>query len=168
MSDYNRTTRECPVSQLRPELRQAIRHYFQENQLGDPGAETVLCCETVSEKKSTNELVSWLNGGLDTTIYTGMLLTSQRLIWVKSGDKSGTQLTAAKLEDISAREYVSILPKDTGLEISGYAENSRSQMRGYIAMGSEAAAQKFCDEVKQAITKVKPPPKTGWARWLGG
>src|SRR3990167_1584687 len=66
MSDYNRTTRECPVSQLRPELFLSLRNYFQEHKLGDLEAETLLCCETISRKKSANRLVSWLNDGLDT------------------------------------------------------------------------------------------------------
>jgi hypothetical protein len=168
MSDYNRTTRECPVSQLHPKVRQAIRNYFQEHKLGDLEAETLICCETISEKKSAGRLVSWLNGELDTTIYTGMLLTSQWLIWVRSGEKSGTLLAAANLENISAREYFSMLTQDTGLEVSGYIEDSKDRMRGYIAMGPESAAQKFCDEVKQAITKAKPPTQKGWPKWLGG
>ena len=36
MSDYNRTTRECQVSQLHPEVLLALRNYFQEQKLGDP------------------------------------------------------------------------------------------------------------------------------------
>ena len=168
MSDYNRTTRECSVSQLHPELRQAIRSYFQEHELGDPQAETLMCCETISEKKNAGGLVSWLNGELDTTIHTGMLLTSQWLIWVRSGDKSGTLLAAADLKQISVKAYTSILTQDTGLEVSGYIEDSKGLMRGYIGMGSELAAQKFCDEVKQAITKANPPTKKSWPKWLGG
>jgi hypothetical protein len=76
MSDYYRTTRECSVRQLHPELRQAIRNYFQEHNLGDLDAETISCCETISEKKVTGRLISWLNDNSDTTIHTGILLTS--------------------------------------------------------------------------------------------
>jgi len=167
MSDYNRTTRECSVSQLHPEVRQAIWNYFQEHQLGDLEAETLLCCETISEKKSPGKLTSWLNDEPDTTIHTGMLLTSQWLIWVRSGDKSGTRLAAANLENISVKVFTSILTQDSGLEVFGYLEDSKGRMRGDIAMGSELAAQKFCDEVKQAITKAKPPTKKGWSKWMG-
>ena len=168
MSDYNRTTRECPVSQLHPEARQAIRNYFKEHELGDLVTESLICCETVSEKKNLSGLASWLSDDLDTTIHTGMLLTSHWLIWVRSGDRSGTHLAAANLENISVRESFSLLTQDVGLEVSGYLEDSKGRMRGYIAMGVEPAAQKFCDEVKQAIAKVKPPRQKGLPKWMGG
>jgi hypothetical protein len=168
MSDYTRTTRECLVSQLHPELRQAIRNYFKEHDLGDLTAETLMCCETISEKKSAGRLVSWLNAELDTTIHMGMLLTSQWLIWVRSGDKSGTLLAAARLENISVREYYSMLTRDTGLEVIGYLEDSKSRVRGNIAMGPELVTQKFYEEVKQAIIKAKPPTQKGWPKWMGG
>ena len=169
MSDYNRTTRECQVSQLHPEVLLALRNYFQEQKLGDPEAETVLCCETISTKKNMGRLVAWLHGTVDTTVHTGMLLTSQQLIWVRSGDQSGTSLSAANLNFISVRPYTSIFVRDKGLEINGYLDGSKAPIRGYIGMGSEAAAQKFCDEVSQAITKMNPPKqKKAWSKWMGG
>jgi len=166
MSDYNRTTRECPVSQLHPELRQALQSYFREHELGDPESETLLCCETISTKKDSGRLVSLLKGVQDTTIHTGTLLTSQWLIWVRSGDQSGTRLNAANLKDIEVRTYSSILTRDTGLEIFGFIEDRH--VRGYVGMGAELAAQKFCEEVGKAISAVKPPTKKGWPNWLPG
>jgi hypothetical protein len=168
MSAYNRTTRECFVSQLQPELRQAIQHYFQEHNLGDLETETLLCCETTSTKKRTNELISWLNADLDRTIHTGMLLTAQWLIWVRSGDRSGLVLTAANLKEIQVRTYASKLTKDTGLEIYGYIAGSKGRVRGYIGLGSEEAARKFCEAVKQTVEKVNPPSKKSLPKWLGG
>jgi hypothetical protein len=169
MSDYNRTTRECTVSQLRPELHQAIRSYFQEHELGDLGTETIMCCETISEKKDLGRLVSLLKDVQDTTIHTGMLLTAQWLIWVRSGDKSGTVLNAADLKEIQVRAYFSILTKDTGLEILGYIGGAKNKFRGYVGMGTELAAQKFCEEVEKAITNANPPPPPKkLPKWLGG
>ena len=110
MSEYNRTTRECFVSQLDPEVRQAFRKYFQEHQLGDLEVETLRCCETISRKKNLGGLFSWLYGSVDSTVHTGILLTSQWLIWARRGDKSGTRLTAANLSHISVREHSSFLP----------------------------------------------------------
>jgi len=46
MSNYHRITRECTVSQLHPELRQAIQSYFQAHDLGNPETESLMCCET--------------------------------------------------------------------------------------------------------------------------
>ncbi|HEX2997038.1 MAG TPA: hypothetical protein VHP14_19610 [Anaerolineales bacterium] len=168
MSEYTRTTRECSVDQLRPELLRAVQDYFQEQKLGDLRSETLLCCETISTRKETGQLVSWLSGKPDTTIHTGMLLTSDRLIWVHHGDQSGTRLNAAKLEQIRARFYVAPLSKDTSLEIVGYIGDAKNRIRGYIGMGAEPAAQKFCEGVQQAIDKVNPPTKKGLFGWLRG
>ena len=168
MSDYNRTTRERLVSQLHPELFLAIRDYFQEHTLGDVETETLLCYETISTKKNTNKLISWLNDGSDTTIYMGVLFTSQWLIWVRSGDKSGIQLASADLRLISVRVYISLLTRDAGLEISGHIEGAKGLMRGRIAMESASIAQKFCDEVNQAIIKANPPAPKNLSRWWGG
>ena len=168
MSDYNRTTRECLVSQLRPELLQAIQNYFQEHKLGDLETEILICCETISKKKSTSRLVSWLNGESDTTIHTGMLLTPQWLIWVRSGDRSGLRMTAANLTAIQVKAYTSALTHDTGLEVFGYLGDSPSRVRGYIGLGADLAAQRFCEAVKQAIAKVNPPSKKGILHWLAG
>jgi hypothetical protein len=167
MSDYIRTTRECSVDQLQPELFQAIQNYFQEHRLGLLQAEALLCCETISHKKSTGKMAAWLNGQSDATLYTGMLLTSEWLIWVHHGDQTGTRLNAANLKQIRAEFYQSPLTKDTGLEIYGYISNSKARVRGYIGMGAGPATEKFCDEVIQAIARVNPPRK-GLFRWLTG
>ncbi len=169
MSEYIRTTRECSVSQLHPELLQAIQNHFQEHRLGSLEAEMIMCCETISKKQSNSKLASWLSGNPDTTLYTGMLLTSQWLIWVHYGDQSGTRLNAADLKQIRAEVYTSRLTKDTGLEIAGYIRDAKAHVRGYIGMGAEPAAQKFCEKVIQMINEVHPPStKKGLFRWLTG
>src|SRR6266540_6023319 len=168
MSDYNRTTRECSVNQLHPDLRQAVRSYFQEQNLGDLEAETLMCCETVSEKKTSGSPIYLLKDISDRTVYTGMLLTSQWLIWVRKGDQSGVVLNAANLKEIQAKAYTSLLARDSGLEIFGYIGASKGQIRGYVGMGSELAAQKFCEEVEKTIAKLNPPTPRKWPKWLGG
>jgi hypothetical protein len=169
MSEYIRNTRECSVSQLHPELLQTIQSYFQEHKLGSLEAEALMCCETIStRKKSAGKIVSWLNGKSDTTIYTGTLLTSQWLIWVHRGDQSGTLLNAANLKQIRAGFYTSPLTKDAGLEIVGYIGDAKGRVRGYIGMGTDLVAQKFCEEVRQAIIKANPPTKKGLFRRLTG
>ncbi len=169
MSEYIRTTRECPLKQLHPDLLQAFQNYFLEQRLGSLEAEALMCCETISKKKDTEKKVSWLNGNFDVKIYTGMLLTSEWLIWVHHGDQSGILLNAANLKQIQAEFYTSPLTKDTGLEIFGYIGDSKNRIRGYIGMGTDPAAQKFCEKVIEAINKVNPPPaKKGLFRWFTG
>jgi hypothetical protein len=167
MSDYDRSTRECVAGELRPELAQAIRSYFQDHDLGDVESEAILCCETTSQKKSAGRLQARLRDDLDSTVHTALLLTPQWLIWVRSGDRSGLGLTAAQLTMIQARPYRSLLTGDTGLEVFGYVGDSSHRLRGYIGMGPEPAAQKFCEAVQQAIARVTPPRK-GLFGWLGG
>jgi len=168
MSDYNRTTRECFVSQLQPELRQAIKNYFREQDLGNPDTETLLCCETVSTRKSSSWLGTLLNGGEDATIYTAMLFTPEWLIWVRKGDASNTVLNAANLKEIQVKTYLSLLNKDNGLEVGGYTKDSKGSVRGYVGLGPELAAQKFCEEIEKAVAKVKPPAAKPFSRWFGG
>lgn len=168
MSDYYRTTRECSLGQLRPELLYAIREYFQKHRLGDLETETLSCCETTSEKKNVGRLASLLSDDPDTIAYTGVALTSQWLIWARSGDRSGTVVNAAELKEIQVKVFASRLTQDTGLEIVGYIGDSKGRVRGYLGMGPELAAQKFCEQVQQAIAKVKPPARRGLPRWLGG
>ena len=168
MSDYNRTTRECSVSQLQPDLRQAIQNYFRDQNLGDPETETLMCCETISTKKSSNWLVSLLTGRVDATIYMGMLFTSKWLIWVRKGDQSRTMLNAADLKEIQVRTYQSLLTKDTGMEIIGYIRDAQTKVQGYVGLGPELAAQKFCEEIEKTISRVNPPAKKSWPKWLGG
>ena len=168
MSDYNRTTRECTVSQLQPDLRQAVQNYFREQDLGNPETETLMCCETVSTRKSSGWLGTLLNGGEDATIHTGMLLTSEWLVWVRKGDRSSTVLNAASLKEIQVKTYLSLVNKDNGLEISGYTRDSQGRARGYVGMGPELAAQRFCEEVEKAVAKVKPPAAKPFSRWFGG
>lgn len=168
MSEYIRMTRECTVSQFHPEILQTLRGYFQEHKLGDLQAETIACCETISEKKSVGKAASWLRGKQDTTIYTGMLLTSQCLIWVHYGDQSGIRLNTADLKDIQVEFHNSLVTKDAGLEIVGYIGNTNSRVRGYIAMGTDLVAQEFCEEVKQAIRKANPPNPNKPFKWLSG
>jgi hypothetical protein len=168
MSDYHRTTRPVSVSQLHPELFAAVRKHFQEHQFGDPEIETLLCYETVSKKKATNRLVSWMNAGLDETVHMGVLFTSQWLIWVWKGDQSEVHLSSADLKQISARVYASIFTRDTGLELAGHIEGSKGMMRGVLGMESANVAEKFCDELNQAIIKVSPPAPKNISRWWGG
>lgn len=157
MSAYNRTTRACSVDQLQPEIFRAIQEYFAKHELGDLQADALACCETISTKKDSGPLTAWLSGDPDTTIYMGILLTSQFLIWVHLGDKTGMRLNGANLRNIRTEYYTTLSKKEAGLTIMGYISDAKGGVRGTIALGPEPAAEKFCEEVKQAILKINPP-----------
>jgi hypothetical protein len=166
MSDYTRSTIECSVRQLRPELRRAIDEYFEKHTLGDAETEAVLCCETVSERKEPGWLASLFGEKMGPPIYTAMLLTATELIWARGELQSDITVTGADLKFIRAKPYASMFINDTGLQISGIIGSGT--MSGYIGMGPEPAAQKFCDEVQQAIARINPSSTRKWPSWMGG
>jgi hypothetical protein len=172
MSGYARTTRECPIDQVQPGLYKIVQEYFQKHQLGDPVTETRLCCETVSEKKEPAGLgvllAPLLNEGSDTTIHLAMLLTADWLIWARSGDRSEIIVTGARLKFIQVKAFVSRRTKYMELEVTGYINDTKESVRGNLQLGSDLAAQKFCDEVGQAVRKAHPPTKRRFFGLLGG
>ncbi len=167
MSDYTRSTRECTLEQLRPELRRAILEHARSCGMGNLADDILGCCETKSEKKPGGFFSGWFKSNADQIIYTGALFTAEWLVWARSGDVSGTHVTAARLADIQARPFASLLVRDNGLEIFGYVGDAKSRVRGYIGMGPEPAAQVFCQGVQQAAEKINPPNKK-LPSWMGG
>ncbi len=167
MSDYTRSTRECAFDQLRPELRRAILEHARTQEIGSLADELLGCCETKSEKKTGGFFSGWFESGADQIIYTGALFTAEWLVWARSGDVSGTHVTAARLVDIRVKPYASLLARDNGLEVFGYVGAANSRVRGYIGMGPEPAAQAFCQAAQQAAEKINPPNKK-LPSWMGG
>jgi hypothetical protein len=167
MSSYIRTTRECTLNQLNPSLLQAIREYFQTHQLGDPDNEILLCCETIAEKHNLGKLDSFLEGDPDKTTHLALLLTADRLIWARNGDRSGTVVTGTRLMGLQVKAFTLKRTKNMQLEITGMINSGKDLARGNLEMGPELAAQKFCEEVMQAVNKVTPPSKKSRLRWFG-
>jgi hypothetical protein len=159
LADFNRYTRECSFSELRPELIQAMRDYFENQKLVGIEVDILMCCETTSEKKTPDEntgvLAFLTESDPDTTVYTGMFVTPEWLVWARIGDKSGTLVTSAHLRNVRVKPFSSQFTKDTGLQVSGFIGDSPGRVKGYIGMGPEEAAQKFCEEVVQAADKVR-------------
>lgn len=167
MFGYTRTTRECSTSQIHPSLHQAIRVYFQTHQLGDLDAETLICCETISEKRNPGKLASFLDGDPDSITHLAILLTPEWLIWGRTGDRSGTIVTAAKLKVIQVKAFVARRTKDMQLTISGFISDSKEYVHGSLEMGPDAAAQKLCEVVEKAVLKANPPAKRKFFGWSG-
>ena len=168
MSDYRRITRECALERLRPELVRAIRAHAQQHQLGDIEAEVLMCCETTAEKISSGRLDTVLSGNTDTITYLALLVTPQRLVWARSGDRSATVAASAKLKELRVKVFRPKLTEDIGLEVHGHVEGTRTPVGGQLVMGPELAARKFCEEIKQAMDTVSPPRKGIRPRRSGG
>jgi hypothetical protein len=54
------------------------------------------------------------------------------------------------------------------LEVSAFIGDSKEYVRGNLELGPELAAQKFCEEVGQAVLNLNPPVKRKFPRWMGG
>jgi hypothetical protein len=168
MSSFIRTTRECSVSQLNPRLTRAVEEYFQAHRLGDVNTETRLCCETISEKRMSGSLANLLEGDPDTSIHLAMLLTTDWFVWARSGDQSGVVVSGARLNVIKVKAFTSRRTKDMVLEVTGFVNESKEYVRGNLEMGPELAAQKFCEEVGQAVSKVIPKPRKKFFGLISG
>jgi hypothetical protein len=159
MSGTTRTTRICPPSQIHPGLAQAVREYFQTNQLGDPETETQLCCETISRRDPPGKLFAMLDGNPDLNVHLAILLTADRLVWARYGDQTGTVVTGAKLQVIKVKAFVTRRTKDMELEVTGFIANTKEYVRGNLEMSPDPAAEKFCNAVLSAVSTAKPPVK---------
>lgn len=157
MSRYKRFTRECTLEQLKPTLLEAIRKHLQARGLAEEEAQVVMCCETVSRRQPATGLSALVKEDTDEIYYTGALFTPQWLVWVRSSEKSGTAVISARLKQIRVRPFASLLVSDNGLEVSGMVGDPLAHVQGYIGLGPESAARKFCEAVKLAVDKVNPP-----------
>jgi hypothetical protein len=156
MSQYKRSTRECAFEDLQPDLRQAMHAYLLQRNLAEVETQIEMCCETVSERQKPGVRLPFFGDHSDQVYHTGMFLTPDWLVWAHSGDQTGTKVMSAHLSLIHVRPYTSLVMNDTGLEVAGYMAGSNAAIRGYLGLGEEAAAQKFCDLVKKATDKANP------------
>jgi hypothetical protein len=155
------------VEHLRPELARAIHEHAQQQRLGNVAAEALMCCETETEKIITNRLDAWLSGNPDMISYLALVVTPQRLIWARSGDRSAVVAVSAQLIDLRVKVFRPRGTQDFGLQIYGRMAGTRTRVGGQLLLGSEPAAQKFCEEVGQAMERLNPPQKRTGLRWPG-
>jgi hypothetical protein len=127
-----------------------------------------MCCETTTEKISTGRLDTWLSENTDTITYLALLVTPQRLVWARSGDRSATVAASAKLKELRVKVFRHKLSEDIGLDVYGHVEGARTRVGGRLMMGPESAGRKFCEEIKHAMDSVSPPRTGIRPRWLGG
>jgi hypothetical protein len=168
MSKYRRTTRECTIEQLRPELARALRDYAQQQQWRNLETEVVMCCETTAEKISTSKLDEFLDGESDPLTYLALIITPQRLIWMRSGAHIHAAAAAAQLKDVRLKIFRPKRTQDFALDVYGRMEGTRDQVGGQLILGPDPDAQKFCSEVMKAMDDLNPPSaKKPRRKWFG-
>ena len=152
MSEYVRTTRECTLDELRPELAAAIRDQINAYKLDTIETAALICIETTSTKQKKG-----LFGSAE-LIHAGVLLTPKWLIWAAGKQAEKPAVISARLHDIVVQDYensamVKIMP-DTGVNITGRYTDVTQQGMSFIGLGPEPAAQKFRQALHEAVQKV--------------
>jgi hypothetical protein len=104
--------------------------------------ENSMCCETVSRRIKPGFL-SRLFGNSHAIQHTGILLTSEWLIWATTDGKGGASSIAARLSEIRVKDYASSLIEDCGLEIFGFVNQSPKRVQAFVGLGREPAAEQF-------------------------
>jgi hypothetical protein len=150
MNATARTTRECSLDSLQPDLLAAIRKHAEQYKMGDMESSIRMCCETISTEKKRGLFSS----GVETTI-TGTLLTPEWLIVaVKKGDEEPVVISG-HLKNLQSHNFEDSamfkINPDAGLNITGRYSDVTKQGMVFIGLGPEPAAQKFRQAVKEAI-----------------
>jgi len=152
MSDYVRTTRECSLDELSPELAKAIRAQVAAYQLDTNESAALICIESTATKKKKG-----LFGGGE-IVHTGVLLTPKWLIWAAGKNNEKPAVISARLRDIQAQDYeksamYNIMPDD-GINITGRYTDVTQQGMSFIGLGPEPAGPKFRQALHEAIEKA--------------
>ncbi len=148
MGDYKRTTRECSLDSMRPELAAAIRAHVEKYNLGDILSGAVVCVETASEK-----IKKGLFGGGE-TIYTAAVLTKDWLVWANSGTNVKPHALSARLNQITVQNYATSsfakLIADTGVNVNGLKTDTPEAGTTFIGLEENAAGIKFREALMAA------------------
>jgi hypothetical protein len=168
MSDYRRTTRECTLDELRPELAEAVRAYAQRQQWDNLETKVLACCETTTERTNTNPLDSWLHGSAPTITHMALIATPQRLIWARSGARAGTGAASAQYKDMRLKVFQPKHTQDFAVDIYARMDGTREKAGGRFMLGASPDAQKFCEAIMRATDVLYPPEvKKPRRKWLG-
>ncbi len=169
MSHTQRTTRACTLDELRPELAEAIRAHAAQQQWDNLEAEVLACCETTTERTSTNRLDAWLNGSAATLSHLALIATPQRLIWAYGSDRVRAGAASAQYRQMRLKMSRPKGTADIAVDIYGRMDGTREKTGGRFMLDGSPAALKFCEEVQRATVPLREPaeekPRRRW--WFG-
>ena len=163
MQIYKRSTRACYFPELKPEIVRAVREYVEKNELGDIERQVLICCETVSEKLKKGGLFGSSMGDPDPdkVHHVGVLVTPEWLIWARHGEKSGANVSTARLKEIEIRDLLSefkdfkVKLEDDGISVFGFINRSSERVTSMIGLGPGQAAKDLRSVLMQAWQKAQ-------------
>jgi hypothetical protein len=168
MSHTQRTTRECTLDELRPELAEVVRTYAQRQQWPNLETEVVACCETTSERISSNWLDAWLNGGAISLSYLALVATPDRLIWAYSGEASSPGAASAQYKEMRLKIFTPKTTAGIAVEIFARMDGSRDKTGGRFMLDESPAARHFAEEIKRITDPLYTPvAKKPRRKWFG-
>jgi hypothetical protein len=155
MTDYLRSTRECALSELPPDLLDAIRSHAAKYHLGDIDRDIVICCETISKNRRVTGILSRMMGGdPDPVRYTAILVTPQWFIGARTGSLSGIFAFSARLSDIEAREFEESQPMgDRGIVVSGKMTDIPQPMESWWGLGAGPASERLKQVLDRSLAR---------------
>ncbi|HTP09928.1 MAG TPA: hypothetical protein VMP08_16840 [Anaerolineae bacterium] len=157
MSHSQRTTRECTLAELRPELADAIRSYAQRQHWDNFESEILACCETTTERITTNRLDAWLNGSAATFSYVALIATPQRLIWAHGSDRVRAGAASARYQEMRLKLFTPKTTEGIAVDIYGRMDGTGEKTGGRFMLDDCPAAREFCDKVKHATAPLSLP-----------
>ena len=148
MSDWKRTTKEVPFTDLKPEMVSAVNEHLELYNLGPILSDALMCVQTDSEKTKKGFF-----GGAE-PVYVGAVVTPRWLVWVVSGKKTQTTVLSAQLKDVVVQDYAQTgfakMVPDSGIEVSGRFTDVAENTSAFIGLDENAAGRKFKEVVIKA------------------
>ena len=168
MSHYHRTTRECTLAELRPELAEAVRAHAQRQQWDNLETEVQACCETTTERISSNRLDAWLHGSAATISHVALIATPQRLIWAYSSDRARAGAASAQYTEMRLKIFTPKTTAGIAVDIYGRMDGTGEKTGGRFMLDGSPAALGFCEKVRRAAdplyTHPDEKPRRRWFR----
>jgi len=153
MTENNRVTQECAITDLDKVLRDAIYAHLAEYQIGEIESTIQMCSQTVSIQKKKSVF-----GGSEKAIQAAVL-TEDRLIWAEKISGKSVSAGSAQLKQIDMRDYektsMFAVIADSGVDITGRYANSKQTGQLFIALDAGPAGKKFRELLRDAIKNSK-------------
>ena len=152
MNIYKRVTRECTLDEMEYELNLAILGCIDEKGLEGIQNDQLICIETTSTKQQKRLLRSYTE-----TVLSGVLLTPDWLIYAVGKANEWPAVLSTRLSNLRVEAYeksnmYAVIP-DTGLNVYGMQSGGEIGTI-FIGLGTEPAAQRFRDEINQALKVI--------------
>lgn len=153
MSANTRSTSECTFGEMNPRLVAAIRKHIDLYNLDETESSPLICFETTSTHQKTG---LFANG--TETIITGMLITTNMLVWT-TGKENDLVVRSAQLRNIGAQDFENTamykVKPDSGMNITGRYTDVTKLGRSFIGIGPDPDGKKFRQMLQHSIQIAK-------------